>query len=91
VYLINKHSKIPLQPQRDFHVLKDRHHTDDLTHESFCPPFSKSDRGSGQSLEKTPFQFAQRITGSFLCGYLLKERTETVYSHNIPTAVRFIH
>jgi hypothetical protein len=28
----------------------------------------------------SPFQFAQRITGSFLCGYLLKERTETICS-----------
>ena len=32
----------------------------------------------------TAFQFAQRITGSFLCAYLLKERTRTVFSHFTP-------
>ncbi|MBR2407188.1 MAG: hypothetical protein IKB04_09170, partial [Clostridia bacterium] len=52
-----------------------------------CPKtpvaFSKKRPGFGAEPRKMPFLWF------FLCGYLLKERTETVFSRNILTTTRF--
>ena len=57
----------------------------------FTSLFSKSDRGVGQRPTVTAVSIrAANYWFIFLCGYLLKERTETVCSHNILATRSFL-